>query len=412
MSACYSLDFVVRRDTVEIGINTNKQWKSTKSLEDACHLIDYGILLQWREMRSIKKIYSEDEQCEIIRHFVRRLSERHDDRLACEIIVESLLIWLAHSLNEKLIIALFEELFKSGDQTTVKNFVEIALTNEITEGSHDEEIFSIAVAIICELGVAIAQFYNEHPLLLPEGNQMLDHITTYLLSVSNNSSNCIRLSLLHFFGYTCSKKADKTPFNRILSRFGHTALDHLFSLLFNKRSEAIALQYLVENLPFVLEADSDSQKILHETLKYYMLKKPERFALFIQTFADQMLIIPEQTSERNRTFLQHLGALFSVISEVNHKVLARELIIAIDKFRGIDEFHKSLIEHILADKTIRPAFKQLIEMVKVSNKGSSALDSQFRSTKRGRKPSFARMEHIGTLGQITFLGSFELAKAV
>src|SRR5690606_18318848 len=106
---------------------------------------------------------------------------------------------------------------------------------------------------------------------------LLDHIATFLLSVSNANSSCIRLSLLHYFGVCERHSEQKVCFNRIMGRFGHTVLDHLFNLLFRKRSEAVALQYLVENLPHVLEADRHAQKIVHETFKFYMLKQPERF---------------------------------------------------------------------------------------------------------------------------------------
>src|SRR5690606_26461565 len=109
----------------------------------------------------------------------------------------------------------------------------------------------------------------------PKAQALLDHIATYLLSVSNTNSSCIRLSLLHYFGVTEHGSSNKLYFNRVMSRFGHTVLDHLFALLFRKKSEAVALQYLVENLPYVLGADRHSQRIVHETFKHYMLKEPE-----------------------------------------------------------------------------------------------------------------------------------------
>jgi hypothetical protein len=36
---------------------------------------------------------------------------------------------------------------------------------------------------------------------------------------------------------------------------------------------------------------------------------------------------------------------------------------------------------------------------------------QFRATKRGRKPSFARVEELGTLHQVSYLGSVQVPKA-
>src|SRR5690606_9680768 len=151
--------------------------------------------------------------------------------------------------------------------------VEIALSNELAEGTHDQDIFEMAVALVCELGISIQEYDRAYPGEFRRASALLDHIATYLLSVSNANSSCIRLSLLHYFGVTEHGAEQKICFNRIMSRFGHTVLDHLFNLLFRKRSEAVALQYLIENLPYVLEADRHSQKIVHETFKFYMLKQ-------------------------------------------------------------------------------------------------------------------------------------------
>ena len=113
------------------------------------------------------------------------------------------------------------------------------------------------------------------------------------------------------------------------------------------------------------------------------------------------------------TFLQHLGALFKVVAEVNHKPLARELLIAIQKFRQLDS-SEELINQILTEPSIRSSFKDLVRHLKASPDGSMKfIDtiSQLRSPKRGRKPSFTRAGNIGTMGQVTFLGGLEVARA-
>src|SRR5690606_41340755 len=112
-----------------------------------------------------------------------------------------------------------------------------------------------------------------------------------------------------YFGVTEHGTVNHQSFNRIMGRFGHTVLDHLFNLLFKKRSEAVALQYLLENLAFFLEADRHSQRIVHETFKFYMLKQPERFVLFIQAFTEHLAVSGEDYDEAARVFMQHLVLL-------------------------------------------------------------------------------------------------------
>jgi hypothetical protein len=389
-------------------------WKGTETLEQAIQLIDYGVMLKWRDMRTLRRSFTEEQEAQIVRHFARRLGERHGVRLQAEILVESAMIWLANAASEKLLNAFLEEVFAQSDfDQACWALVEIALTSEMAEHKHDGDIFEMSVALICELGLSIQEYHKAYPGEFSRAQALLDHIATYLLSVSNANSSCIRLSLLHYFGVTEHGQTQKSYFNRIMSRFGHTVLDHLFNLLFRKRSEGVALQYLLENLPFVLEADRHSQKIVHETFKYYMLKQPERFSLFVQAFADELKAHPEATyDECRKTFLQHLGAMLKVASDVNHRQLGREFLTAMLKFGGTT-FCTELLDHLQAEEEIRKPFRELLEQLRNGQSVEDVVDqvAQFRSSKRGRKPSFSRVEGLGTINQITYLGGIEIAKA-
>jgi hypothetical protein len=396
-----------------IGVPTS--WKGTQTVDEARQLIDYGAMLRWRDMRTLRRSLAPEDEEKIVRHFAVRLAERASARLQAEILVESAMVWLANAASEKLMHAFLEELFA---QPTCDDacwaLVEISLTSEVSERKHDHDIFEMSVALICELGISIQEYDRAYPGEFNRAQPLLDHIATYLLSVSNANSSCIRLSLLHYFGVTEQLTTAKTCFNRIMSRFGHTVLDHLFNLLFRKRSEAVALQYLLENLPFVLAADRHSQKIVHETFKFYMLKQPERFALFIQAFADSLNELGEEFDEARKTFLQHLGAMLKVASDVNHKQLGREFLTSILKFRH-DAFCKELVAGIHAEPEIRKPFRELLDQMVASGSGHEAETAdavaQFRSTKRGRKPSFSRADGMGTLHQVHYLGAIDIQKA-
>ena len=394
-------------------IGMKNSWKGTTSLDEAKQLIDYGIMLRWSEMRTLKRTFNNDEQTQIVRHFAIRLAERATTRLQAEILVESALVWLANAAEEFLLNAFLEELFaQPGFEDACWALVEISLTSEVSENSHDEEIFAMAVALICELGVNLQEYERRFPGEMKRSAQILDHIATYLLSVSNSNNTCIRLSLLHYFGVTERGMDNKYYFNRIMSRFGHTVLDHLFNLLFKKRSEAMALQYLLENLPFVLEADRHSQRICHETFKYYMLKQPERFALFVQAFADHVLANKESMPKVIPVYIQHVGALLKVVSDLNHKLLGREFLIGLTKFTCYQACDQ-LIDSILANDSIRKPFRDLLTQMRHSENRQGVVDSvaQFRSSKRGRKPSFSRVDNVGTMHQVTYLGSVDVPKA-
>ena len=397
---------------MENRIGIPSSWKGTGTVDECIKLIDYGVLLTWRDMRTIKRGLSQEEQSQVVRHFVMRLCERHDERLAAEVLVESMLVWFANTISEELISAMINQLFEDQDVVRIiRSFVEISLCGELSEQAHEEVVFSTAVVLSCEVGLALQDALDHYPEQFSGGNETVDHITTYLLSVSNNNNQRIRLSLLHYFGQCSSSPAGMNSFNRVMARFGHTVLDHLFSLLFNKRTEAIALQYLLNNLPFVLRANNKTQVILQDIFKYYMLKKPERFSLFVQTFGNHLVNIEQFREEIQMTYLQHLGTLFHVVSDVNHKPLAKEIISCMIKYEQ-HPFFEPLMDRIIEEPTVRPMLKEVIQKVRNAGQKQEVIEShsQFRSSKRGRRPSFAKCDSIGPLGQITFLGDFDHTK--
>ena len=74
-----------------------------------------------------------------------------------------------------------------------------------------------------------------------------------------------------------------------------------------------------------------------------MLKKPEKISLFLQTLTMKLIELPrEETRISNLVFLQHLGMLLKIVSEVNHKDLTREIMGAIALFKE-EEYRQTLL---------------------------------------------------------------------
>lgn len=388
-------------------------WRGIKSVEEAKRLVDYGILLTWKEAKLMKRVFSDDKIADLAKHFAIRLAERVENRLPEEILVESLLILTSNFQSEKVLSSFLEELLLQPNQVTACNILtEISLTCDLSDSEHHDELFSMAVAIICELGAVVRSLKERYPEEIPGADRIMSHISTYLMSVSNSSNPCIRLSLVHYFGVSEQGKADKPGFNRIMGRFGHTVLEHLFVQLFNKKTEGVALQYLLENLPFVLEGDNHCQNILHETLKFYMLKKPDRFCLFIHTLA-QRLRSQDISPLAKQVFLKHLGVLVKLVSDLNHKDLGREILTTIVSFDG-ENFRDDLIGLISQDTSIKPFFVQTLEkLIRSHEKGhlDSVVNSAYRTGKRGRRPSFAKFDDLKPIDQVYFLGQRQVARA-
>lgn len=393
-------------------------WKGIKSVDEGKELIDIGILLNWSDMRTLKRTFSESDQVDIVKHFAGRLAERIEDRLASELIVESLLVWTAANNSEQLIDGFIEAVFEEPDRLElIKAFTELSLTSDTTDAKHYEDMFAVAVSIISQFGINLKYMAQRYPEELKGHEQTLAHIGTYLISVSNNNSSAIRFCLLNYFGVVSVADSNIEPFNKLMGRFGHTALDTLFSLLFNKKTEAVALQFLMDNLPFVLLANDHTQKMLHEIFKFYMLKKPEKFSIFVSMFSEELRsekpsFFDTHKSKVCETYMKHLALLLKVVSEVNHKQLAKDILLSLVKFDGV-EFKNTLIESILRSDDIRPFYREILGKLKDAPSKEKVIDSisHFRSSKRGRKPSFSRADNLGILGQVNFLGAHDDLRA-
>lgn len=381
-------------------------WHNCKDLDTARHLVDIGVVVGWRDAKHVTGFFSTEDQVTILRYMILRLCERVDIRLSQEIIVESILIWLANARNETLIVAMLQELFANEQcESACKTMLEVIFSAEYAERDHVLEIYDLSVVLICELGFAIQSFERQFPGQLKGSRHLLDRVATYLLSASNSNSEAVRLSLVHYFGETEKGLREKVFFNRVLSRFGHTVLDHLFGMLFHKKVEGVALQYLLENMPQILEADHHTQVIIHESLKFYALKHPDRFGLFLVALAERIQSQTEQESVLSRrALLLQFMALFRVASEVNARDLGRDIIIAMGHLKADPSFYQ-LTNDLEKDAFLRPVFKEMVQ--KLVHAASQNIDPgvlvMIKNVKRGRKPSLAKTGEMGTVSQVTFL---------
>jgi hypothetical protein len=386
-----------------------QKWAQATTLDHAKSLVDIGVILSWKEARRLSKALPEQDYLALTKHFAERFCEFNETRLPQELLAESLLNWISSAPSEKTMQVFLEAFLSSSNRTdSCFKLVEVILTVELSEQTNDETLFAAAVSLICELGLAVKEIDIRFPGEIQRAPAIIDHVATYLLSVSNTNNSCIRLSLLNYFGNTEAGIIKKHGFNKILGRFGHTVLDHLFYLLFKKKTEAVALQYLLENLPYILEADRHAQRIVHETWKFYMLKKPDRFALFLKTFASHYKAMdPRKTVLSRKVFFQHLGALLRVTSEVNHKQLTQVILSCFTMFESHED-RNQVLDEIMAMEDLRKSIRDMIVQLRQnSEKSTKVIDSasRFANGKRGRKPSFARIEGWVTVNQVNFLGS-------
>ena len=394
--------------------NSKKQttWKNVTDIVEAKRLIDKGHLLTWNDGRHVYKVFGDTGCGEIVEHIAIRMGERFHDRLQSEILVESLYSILISAADEKVMISFLSALFNSDDFSAItKNLVEISLGGEVGEDELSKAVASSAVALICEIGLNIQKIEEAEPGRIEKSKALSDHIAAYLLSVSNTNVQSVRLSLLRYFSQVEYNSANKVNYSRLMGRFGHSIMEALFQQLFVKKSEKIAAQYLLENLPCALESQGDTQRILHETFKLYMLKEPERFCLFMHELGAHLISLSHEGElcPAASNYARHLVSLFKVTSDLGHRELAREVIQELYKFAPFGEC-ASWTRELESSAEIKRFFRELVTeyRVKIVESGKAQkVISQFRVSKRGRKPSMTKGDY-SFLEQVITLGEYEV----
>ncbi len=377
-------------------------------------LIDRGIVLQRKDVRRVIARFDPAQQDAIIAHFAVTFCNNLASWSMVERTIESLLVWLTWSGDDRAVRVFIAKLRSQENfRRACWVLIEVALSDELSQLEHGERIFATSVSFICELGHSLHG--EDEGVKLASQDLLWNHLATWLLSLSSINSSAIRLSLLSYFGAMSYTATGKKFFNRIMRRFGYTVLDHLFFLLFNRKSEAMALEYMLHNLPWVLGGDYFTQRIMRAIFQHYMYRHPERSLLFLRTFTDELLARPPDPDARKRklqseseqSLLRHLASLYLVIAEINQRALVPEFIEVLDRFRDYAAFVPTLTT-LQNSAGLKPYFRSWLTF---TMRDDIKILTPKPMRKRGRRPSFSRTKaSLSTLEMVAFLGSNDVTR--
>jgi hypothetical protein len=328
-------------------------------------------------------------------------------------LLETLVVWLANTATDAVLAATVTAFLSTAQFEAMTRFlIEVAASADGQDGGVDQDVDCVVILLLCSIGLELAQQPIRDVAFDPSRQECLRAIGSYLTSISNRNQSFVRLTLLHYFGQIGLISHDNSTFVRVVGRFGHTALDHLFQTLMNKKSEAIALQYLQDNLIHLLKGDSLCQRIIHDNFRHHMLKVPERFCLFLQNYGDH-LVASGASEQVQECYLRHLGALVGVISEVNHRHLARDIMIAISRFRSLSSYI-SILKEVAASPNLRPIFGSLLRQLcgEIPSQDVKLTLSQFKVSKRGRKPTLGKFPKLSWVDQVLAISGVDLTGSV
>lgn len=380
-----------------------RTWTKATTTRDASWLIRRGVILQWNDMPCLLNYFSRAEQLGIVRQLAKSFCSHSNNRAVAERTVESLLTWLSYTADDEISKTFITKLFKQKNaRQACWVLIEITLNQEtIISSDRQELVYATAVAFICELGKQLNDLSGKRSFVNKE--LLWDHLATYLLSLSNVNNSAVRLSLLSYFASMSHTEVGSRFFVRIMQRFGYTVLDRLFIALFDKKQEAVALEYLLETMPALLRGDYQTQRTLAKIFKHYMYRLPRRSVIFLRIISEE---INDELARHN--LLKHLASLYLVLSEIDQHNLAADYLLNISTFNRDPQF-KEIVNSTLNSGKLREHFSAMLSFI-ISD------DNQLFARKLAKKRSsrrlgFSRNKHeISTFEMITSLGNGELAK--
>jgi predicted Zn-dependent protease with MMP-like domain len=385
-----------------------KKWRQVETLEDAVSLIDHGVILGFNQARKLSSKLDKSLKLEIIQYLSNRMNEDGNPRLFDEILIENTLLILHHNYESEYLGFFLEQfILHPNRKSSCLRLLDYSLNLEWANTDHVHTLYPTLVTLLCELGLGLEEFNKSFPGKLTAIESLRDNFSTYLLSVSNTENEKIRLTLLYYFARIEQDSKLKPGFNKLLNRFGFSILDNLFVLLFNRKTESIALQYMFDNLIYFFGGNEGVQVILHQTFKSFMLKNPERFCLFLESYFDYFKAHDEKLKaavELNVLF--QLGSLFRVGNEYDHKKMVKSVVDAMLVFK--DSVHlRDIVKSLLKQKDVRPHFAAPLKLIIRDTKVEKIRNVTARSivNPRGRPATFLKSAPMNILDQVEFLGS-------
>lgn len=381
---------------------SNKTRSTTGNLEGFIKIIGRNRALTVREAGAIKKNYTVDEQSDVISALVDQVgfATQPNAKISADTAVYNLLLVLLRCSSDVVVSFAIRHLIAANHRDRIITaIVEVALESVGGEDEQDKaalDLCVVAIGLVADLGVYLARTDRSK-----DSERLLYSVTTMLLQASGTEDTRIRLCLLYFFG-NCAQEVSDISLNRIVRRFGFTVLNQLFDWLYDKKLEKVAMIFLLENIPNLIIKDIIIQEVVHDVFRHNLLKEPEKFMLFIQSLSSHLSEKYPPDDAKRTTFLQHLGVLFKITSDLNHKSLAYHIMSLISQVE--DDYKEVIMDKIIGSENIRKNFRNLVQRIR---ENPEEVDREFRfrlgRKKRGRKPSLPASLDLNTHSQIVLL---------
>lgn len=314
--------------------------------------------------------------------------------------------------SKKLIENLFNKIYDENFIRKIcENLFEI-VDQEFSIENNERNIAANCLALIVDIGISIFEKNSKNESSKNSHDTIVEYITSNLLARGNINNIEIRIAIVYYL----SRVEEKLKINlqKILSRFGQSLLEHIFTKYFSndEKSSQVAFIFLAEHLSNFLSGSAFLAEMGNSVLQNQMLKNPNEFINFIDDYSNSAKTNLEDSISINI----HLSFLLKKACEVNKPELIQGLLsiilkvltniknISEDKF--IDNF-ENVVEIISRahSKQIRDSIQTITKFYLENSKKdkSNIIHKNFNKNKTYKKPNLIDKNKREALFQEIFI---------
>lgn len=203
----------------------------------------------------------------------------------------------------------------------------IEITNEEFDNDKiNEDLLAHCLTLLIEISIRCHNLKEINKYDRTQLESIVDYISSNIIAMCNINNIEIRIAaviLLH-------KISGKNNYNlqKILSRFGQSLLEHIFSKYFtDKETKGIAFTFLSEHFDIFLTGSPYLAEMTNSVLQTQMLKHDKKFIQFLGEYIN----IIQNNLDLLKSFSIHLAFLLRRRCDLNKPELINEIIVLIFK---------------------------------------------------------------------------------
>lgn len=373
-------------------------WANVNQLDKAYSLCNQGSFLSIKNLYRLKKIFTEKQLLLILDQMI--FSFESNPQLKNKILLKNILLL---STNKKTIFfnRVIEKIIENQNKKKLlDNFIESAIGNSLDSKSN-----IISLAIFSDIVTK-----SDKELLIEASNKLtwisfITKIESYFISISNTKNQITQTIILNHFltqSHIKERRVNHAYYDKILDRFGFTISTTLLENFFTQKNKFKYFRYLSEIFSCLLERNDNSQKIVTDVFKHFILINPTKLVYFLELF-HRHIFIPSNNRNLKKNYVNQLYDLLIASSASHQHKYYNKILYLLYTQEEISK--ENILSSLLKDKKTNDILKNKLKLIRsycIQNKQNRII-KLIKESIKGRKTNLIPYEKALTTNQLLAL---------